>query len=204
MSGLCWHVRSCWCPWSMLLLRIMSGFVVLLQAGVTLIPLVHVTTKGHVNVCDLCCHQGPWLSVVLLQLGTMLMLMANVTIKGHVDIRVPCCCLKPCWCEWPALPPETRWCLCYVLMPRAIMVSVIPCAVFEWCVDILVLYCHWRSFFGKYWCLRPCGTLWSMLLLIVKGREAIFAMMTAHSQLRKRDIEGLYDNFSPLPIKVTA
>ena len=29
-----------------------------------------------------------------------------------------------------------------------------------------------------------------MLLLTVKSKEAIFAMMTAYSQLRKRDIEG--------------
>jgi hypothetical protein len=43
-----------------------------------------------------------------------------------------------------------------------------------------------------------------VLLLTVKSKEAIFAMMTAYSQLRKRDIEGLYDNFSPLSIKITA
>lgn len=33
VSGLCFHVSPCWCPWSGLPLRALSGFVVLLQLG---------------------------------------------------------------------------------------------------------------------------------------------------------------------------
>ena len=46
-----------------------------------------------------------------------------------------------------------------------------------------------------------------MLPLAVKDKEATFALvlMTADPQLRKRDIEDLYDNFySPPPKKIVA
>lgn len=46
---------------------------------------------------------------------------------------------------------------------------------------------------------RPCGSPWSLFLLIVKGQGALFdmALMTRDSQLRNRDIEGLCDNPNP-------
>lgn len=51
----------------------------------------------------------------------------------------------------------------------------------------------------QYW--RPCGYLWFMFLLTAKGKEGTFAMvlMTTHSQLRKKDMEGFCDN--PYPQK---
>lgn len=95
---------------------------------------------------------------------------------SHVDIRSLCCPWGLWWCPWPLQE--------------------------DGCVDVCGLHCY----------LRPCWALWHILLssetvcksmicasLIVKGKEAMFAMvlMTTDSQLRKRDIEGFCVNLYP-------
>jgi hypothetical protein len=48
---------------------------------------------------------------------------------------------------------------------------------------------------------KPYGSPQSMLLLIVKGKDATFAVvpMSTDSQLEKREVEGFCDNAYPHP-----
>lgn len=50
------------------------------------------------------------------------MTIGNADTQGHVDVNG----------------------LCYLLPPKAIMLSVVHATV-ESCVDICSLYCHWRA-----------------------------------------------------------
>lgn len=48
------------------------------------------------------------------------------------------------------------------------------------------------------WCLRPWGCPWFMLPRTVKGKASFaVVLITADTQSRMRDIEGLCDNLSP-------
>lgn len=46
-------------PWPGLLLRVMSGSIVLVQLGMVLMSMAQVTNKVHVNVPGLDCHLKP-------------------------------------------------------------------------------------------------------------------------------------------------
>lgn len=110
--------------------------------------------------------------------------------KSLVDVHGLFCLWGPCWCKWPVQPL------------RAMMASA-PHAVAEDCVDVCVstATADHSAVRGICWYTRPCENPRSMLLLMVKGKEAAFAtvLMTADSQMRKGYIEGLYANLYPLP-----
>ena len=57
---------------ALLLLRAMSGSVVLLQTGDVLRSVAHETTEGHEDTCGLCCQEVMLMSV------------------GHAVARKPC------------------------------------------------------------------------------------------------------------------
>lgn len=71
-----------------LLLRVMSGPMVLLQLGSVLMSITHVATKGHVAVRGLYCSLNP--EAVLMLVGHAAMLPwchVDVGSLGHVDVQ---------------------------------------------------------------------------------------------------------------------
>lgn len=79
------------CLYSMLLLRAMLVSMALLQLRAMLVSVVHVATKGHWNVCGLCCHLNPcrcpW---PILWPEAMLMSVVCAPIRGSVVGHGPC------------------------------------------------------------------------------------------------------------------
>lgn len=82
---------------------------------------VHVITRGHVDVHGLCCHLKPCRCLrAVLPPGAMLVSVAHVAVRGHadahglcfyramklymvhavvkayIDVCGPCCCWEPC------------------------------------------------------------------------------------------------------------
>lgn len=86
------------------------------------------------------------------------------TTEGHKDIGDLCHSLMPRWCPW-------------VMLPLVVMLVLMACPDNGHQIDVS----------GSYFHQNPCGTLWSVLSLTVKDKEAAFAMalITADSGLRK-------------------
>lgn len=131
--------------------------------------------------------------------------------KGHVaglwscwigwggDLDVLCYHWRPGRCLWSLLPPEAML-MSVICAPleghvdvcglslRDVMM-VMACAVAEGNVDVCGLCYHQKT----------CGSPWSVLPLTVMFRKTSSAvvLMTADSQLRKRDIEGFCDDPQP-------
>lgn len=86
MGGLWSHLRQCWCSWAMLPPTATSWFMVLLQLGIILRSVGHVTTEGHVDVHCLCCHED------------------------YDGVGGLCCGRGSCWWSlWQGLMPKTMW-----------------------------------------------------------------------------------------------
>lgn len=77
--------------WSTMLPRAMSGFVVLMELGIMLVSVAHVTTSGHADVNSLCqCLKPRWFPWAVLAHRAILMLVVH---------------LRPCWSPWTWLLP---------------------------------------------------------------------------------------------------
>lgn len=121
-------------------------------------------------------------------------------IWSHVDVWGPCCHLRQCLCLWPLLK-ATIVPVTYAVVNSTLMSMV--CAATRNYVEVqwymLLLEAMWISMIMLPESRR---SLWSVLPLTIKGREASCAMvlMTANSWLELRDIDGFYDNISfPAP-----
>lgn len=73
VHGQCYLQRSCWCPWPML------------QPETMLLCVVYVTTTGHVDVCEVCCCQRPWLCVQFVE--TVIKSMIFDVADDHMDVH---------------------------------------------------------------------------------------------------------------------
>lgn len=149
--------------------------------------MAHVTTEVHADahgwlgpcwcLCSKMSMRAILGSMVFLQLGTKLMAMACATTKGHADVQCLCCHLKPDWSLWAGLSLE------FTLLSMAHIATGDHAEVYD-----------------TYWCQRPCGCLWSLLLPNTMGESMIhaangkgqrsFCSGINDSQLRMRDMEG--------------
>lgn len=112
------------------------------------------------------------------------------------------CLCDSYWYSWPILFWRPFWCPWPVLLLRAMMVSM-SFGSSENSIDVRDMCCPQRSSRGPWHMLMlelcgPCcsqiqhESSLSMLLLLIKGKKAAFAVlsMAADAQLRKEDIEG--------------
>lgn len=92
-----------------------------------------------------------------------------------------CCSQDPCWCLWPVMWQKAMLMSIVYIMPRSVANAGIGVHV-----NIHGFCCQQKS----------CGRPWSVLLLIVKNKEATFEVepMIANLWLRKGIIEGFFDN----------
>lgn len=118
-------LRPCWYLWSILLSNVMLVFMVLPQPGALLMPVFHVTTRGHMDVYSLCWHLKPfWYLWSMMPQVAMLpprdvLIMSMVSAatrdhtevhgscrldaRGHLDVCGPYCHQKPGGSSWPML-----------------------------------------------------------------------------------------------------
>lgn len=98
VCGVCCHLKTFWCLWSMLWMQAMFASLILQQQGVVLTSEAHVTTEGHVDVHCLCnCLKHCLLtSMSLSPQRAMLMFVSSVFTWGHVDIHGSSCCWELC------------------------------------------------------------------------------------------------------------
>lgn len=134
-------------------------------------------------------HQRPCWYPWSVLLPEVLLIYTGHAAAGKLDMSGLCCYLRPCWCPELYSCWELRWYPRLVLQQRAIWVSVLPPEIMLRSLthaDIRPSQC-------------PCVSPWSMFPLTVKGKKATFAvvMMTADSQLRKRDLYIFCDNLYP-------
>ena len=113
VHGLSCSWRPCWhlCP--------------VLPMETMLMSVIHAADRGHVDVC------GP---------GAIVISVIHATGGEHVDVHGPCCHLKPYWCLWTGLPPETM----LMSVVHAVTKTMLIFADAEGQVDIHDLYYCWR------------------------------------------------------------
>lgn len=124
---------------------------------------------GHVDICDLCCHSRPCLSPWS---------CGSWGPCGHVDVHSQCYHQRPPGCLWSVLHLKPCWCPLPVLLPKT-MLRPRACADTRGQVGACGPCCQQI----------PLGSLWSVLLLTIKDREAPSAVitMTADWQLEQTE-----------------
>lgn len=131
--------------------------------------LVCASTWIHDHVYGLCCHQWPY------------------DTWGHVDVFGLSCCWQLWWCLW-----SLQW-------QQAITVSMVLTDT-EHHAENCGMFWHQSSCIFHGLCCLPETMCTSMIHVpTCKGQGSYFViiLMTANSQLRKRDIEGFSENTSP-------
>lgn len=123
-----------------------------------LISVVHEATWGHNDVHVPCCHSGPCCA----------WLCSPTTSRVHADVCSLCYYLRPSWCPWSGLQPESVcWCPWVELPLRAVIVSLV-CAVTTDYVDVCGLFCLWRPCWGQWYLLIP-KNMWMSRVHFVTG-----------------------------------
>lgn len=190
----------------------MFEIMVLLQAG-----------TSHVDVCELCCCQRPhwclwscsilgphWCPCPWLQLNiryirwpfsmlspeVMLRTTGWVAARDHISI-LGHCSQKSIVISMACGAEKGFMVSVALLWHRALLMSIFSSSIKDHALALAHADTSGHdNVCGSCCHMTPCGSLWSMFLLAVKGKEVYSAeeWMTVGSWLRKRDTEGCCDN----------